>query len=106
MVVQRPQASSATKNTQKPQKAAASTAPKRTELASQKKAPVKQPAPSAPRAGVEPAIRTITVNQQITYGQFATRHGASTTQLNELNGLSLSKNTTLAKGSELYVPTF
>ena len=98
--------SSATKNTQKPQKAAASTAAKRTELTSQKKAPVKQPAPSAPRAGVEPAIRTITVNQQITYGQFATRHGASTTQLNELNGLSLSKNTTLAKGSELYVPTF
>jgi len=99
-------ASNAVQNTQKPQKAAASTAPKRTELASQKKAPVKQPAPSAPRAGVEPAIRTITVNQQITYGQFATRHGASTTQLNELNGLSLSKNTTLAKGSELYVPTF
>ena len=99
-------ASNAVQNTQKPQKAAASTAPKRTELASQKKAPVKQPAPSAPRAGVEPAIRTITVNQQITYGQFATRHGSNTTQLNELNGLSLNKNTTLAKGSELYVPTF
>jgi len=99
-------ASNAVQNTQKPQKAAASTAPKRTELASQKKAPVKQPAPSAPRAGVEPAIRTITVNQQITYGQFATRHGSNTTQLNELNNLRLNKNTTLAKGSELYVPTF
>ena len=99
-------ASNAVKNAQKPQKAAASTAPKRTELANQKKTPVKQPAPSASKAGAEPTIRTITVDQQITYGQFASRHGASTTQLNELNGLSLSQNTTLAKGSELYVPKF
>ena len=99
-------ASNAVKNAQKPQKAAASTAPKRTELESQKKTPVKQPAPSTPKAGAEPTIRTITVDQQITYGQFASRHGSSTTQLNELNGLSLSQNTTLAKGSELYVPKF
>ena len=99
-------ASNAVQNTKKPQKSSASAAPKRTELASQKKTPVKQPAPSASSAGVEPAIRTITVDQQITYGQFASRHGASTTQLNELNGLSLSQNTTLAKGSELYVPKF
>ena len=99
-------ASNAVQNTKKPQKTAASAAPKRTELASQKKTPVKQPAPSASRAGAEPTIRTITVDQQITYGQFATRHGSNTTQLNELNGLSLNKNTTLAKGSELYVPTF
>ena len=98
--------SNVAKNNQKPQKAAASTAPKRTELASREKAPAKESAPSASRAGVEPTMRTITVNQQITYGQFASRHGASTTQLNELNGLSLSKNTTLAKGSELYVPKF
>lgn len=54
----------------------------------------------------EPAIRTITVHQQMTYGQFASKYGASTTQLNALNGLSLSKNTMLAKGSELYVPKF
>jgi LysM repeat protein len=54
----------------------------------------------------EPKVRTITVDHQITYGQFASSHGASTTQLNELNGLSLSGNTTLAKGSELYVPQF
>ncbi len=57
-------------------------------------------------ANSEPKVRTITVDHQITYGQFASRHGASTTQLNELNGLSLSGNTTLAKGSELYVPQF
>jgi lysozyme len=99
-------ASNAVQNTKKSQKSSASAAPKRTELASQKKTPVKQPAPSASTAGAEPTIRTITVDQQITYGQFATRHGSNTTQLNELNGLSLNKNTTLAKGSELYVPTF
>jgi hypothetical protein len=52
----------------------------------------------------ESEIRTITVHKQITYGQFASQHGASTGQLNELNGLSLSKNTMLAIGSELYVP--
>ena len=66
----------------------------------------KSSATKAPQRDPEPAIRTITVDQQITYGQFASKHGASTTQLNELNGLSLSKNTTLAKGSELYVPKF
>lgn len=62
--------------------------------------------PTSTQASSEPAIRTITVYKQMTYGQFASRHGASTTQLNELNGLSLSKNTMLAKGSELYVPQF
>ena len=98
--------SNVAKNSKKPQKAVARTAPKSTELANQKKTPVKQPAPSASKAGAQPTIRTITVDQQITYGQFASRHGASTTQLNELNGLSLSQNTTLAKGSELYVPKF
>lgn len=67
---------------------------------------VKSLATKAPQRDPEPAIRTITVDQQITYGQFASKHGASTTQLNELNGLSLTKNTTLAKGSELYVPNF
>ena len=98
--------SNVAKNSKKPQKAVARTAPKSTELANQKKTPEKQPAPSASKAGAQPTIRTITVDQQITYGQFASRHGASTTQLNELNGLSLSQNTTLAKGSELYVPKF
>jgi len=44
------------------------------------------------------------VHKQITYGQLASKHGASTSQLNELNGLSLSKSTMLAIGSELYVP--
>ena len=79
-----------------------------------KKAPASQPVASAPvqKAPVAKSstkkteIRTITVHQQMTYGAFATQHGASTTQLNSLNGLNLSKSTLLAKGSELYVPQF
>jgi len=69
-------------------------------------APADRQSSSSSQSSSEPAIRTITVNQQMTYGQFASQHGASTTQLNALNGLSLSKNTMLAKGSELYVPKF
>ena len=60
----------------------------------------------ATRANTESRIKTITVDQQITYGKFASVHGASISQLNELNGLRLASNTTLAKGSELYVPQF
>ena len=52
------------------------------------------------------SIRTITVYEQMTYGHFASKHGASTNQLNALNGLELSNNTMLAKGSELYVPQY
>jgi len=58
----------------------------------------------APKKSSEPAVRTVTVDQQMTYGKFASSYGADTAQLNALNGLSLSKNTMLAKGSELYVP--
>ncbi|NWK55476.1 LysM peptidoglycan-binding domain-containing protein [Verrucomicrobiaceae bacterium N1E253] len=60
----------------------------------------------APAPKKRSSIRTITVNEQMTYGAFANRHGASTSQLNSLNGLNLSKSTMLAKGSELYVPEF
>lgn len=68
-------------------------------------APVqKAPVAKAPTKKTE--IRTITVHQQMTYGAFASQHGASTNQLNSLNGLNLSKSTLLAKGSELYVPQF
>lgn len=58
--------------------------------------------PEKPSSG----IRTITVREQMTYGAFANQHGASTSQLNALNGLNLSKSTLLAKGSELYVPLY
>ena len=68
--------------------------------------PAKRKAVSQPVKKSEPEIRTITVHRQMTYGKFASKHGASTNQLNELNGLSLSKNTMLAIGSELYVPKY
>lgn len=67
---------------------------------------VARKAPAQSESAIQSKIKTITVHDQMTYGQFASKHGASTTQLNELNGLSLSRNTMLAKGSELYVPTY
>ena len=71
-----------------------------------RQSPIKKNGPSVSKPVSQHETRTITVNKQITYGQFASQHGASTTQLNELNGLDLSNNTTLAVGSELYVPKF
>jgi hypothetical protein len=44
------------------------------------------------------------VDVEITFGEFANRHGSDIQRLNELNGLDLTGSTVLAKGSELYVP--
>jgi len=52
----------------------------------------------------ERKIRSIKIESQMTYGQFATNHGTDVTRLNDLNGLDLTTATVLAKGSELYVP--
>ncbi len=52
----------------------------------------------------QPAIRTVNVEEEITFGQFASTHGTNPSKLNALNGLHLTSNTVLAKGSELYVP--
>ena len=71
-----------------------------------KATPKKKEVASAPPKSSKSTIRTITVYEQMTYGQFASKHGASTKQLNALNGLSLNNNTVLAKGSELYVPKY
>jgi len=66
------------------------------------------PPPTAKTAAAsstnEPEIRTITTDGQMTYGEFATKHGSSVDRLNTLNALSLDADTILAKGSELYVP--
>ena len=48
--------------------------------------------------------RTITVEGEITYGEFASKYGTDAGRLNSLNGLDLPTTTVLAKGSELYVP--
>ena len=52
----------------------------------------------------EKKIRPITIDGEMTYGEFATKHGTNAERLNALNGLDLNNTTVLAKGSELYVP--
>jgi LysM repeat protein len=59
------------------------------------------PAPAA----TEGKIITVAVESEITFGEFAAKHGTDIARLNELNGLDLSSSTVLAKGSELYVPS-
>lgn len=79
----------------KPQPAVAKAAP-----APQPQAQVKQ----VSHQPAQPKIRTVTVGQQMTFGAFASQHGADIAQINQLNGLNLTKSTVLAQGSELYVP--
>lgn len=88
------------KSTPKP--VAKSSKPKNT-VAKKEPARKKQTVDQTPKSSGS-SLRTITVHNQMTYGKFAAKYGANTDQLNALNGLSLSKNTMLAKGSELYVP--
>ena len=47
--------------------------------------------------------KTIRVKKLISYGSIAHCFGMSVLELNELNGLSISKNTLIAVGSELDV---
>ena len=51
-----------------------------------------------------PTIHPVPVTEKITFGEFAAKHGTTSARLNELNGLSLTSDTTLAVGSELYTP--
>ncbi|MGJ8643836.1 MAG: LysM peptidoglycan-binding domain-containing protein [Luteolibacter sp.] len=53
-----------------------------------------------PRASDKP----VRINTEITYGDFALKHGTNTKRLDELNGLELDPRTVLATGSELYIP--
>ncbi|MFC5049035.1 LysM peptidoglycan-binding domain-containing protein [Rubritalea spongiae] len=74
-----------------------------------KKEIAKQPAPQPKTQPVayEPKqvkVRTVSVTRQMTFGEFASAHGASVDQINEMNGLKLTKSTVLAQGSELYIP--
>ena len=62
--------------------------------------PQEQTAPSAP----EKKIRSVTIDSEMTYAEFASKHGTDINRLNDLNGLDLTSTTVLAKGSELYVP--
>jgi len=73
-------------------------------------APKSEPASPAPVAqqttppAKKEVVRPITIDGEMTYGQFAQKHGTNPQRLNELNGLDLSDATLLAKGSELYIP--
>ncbi len=70
------------------------------------KSPAPSPAPSVspPTGDAKTTVRSVIIQDETTYGEFALSHGTSSTHLNELNGLSLSNGTVLAKGSELYIP--
>ena len=57
-----------------------------------------------PPAEAEGKIVTVAVESEMTFGEFAAKHGTDVARLNELNGLQLESATVLAKGSELYVP--
>lgn len=60
--------------------------------------------PPAPSNNPEKKIRSVTIEGEMSYGEFAAKHGTDTDRLNDLNGLDLTHATVLAKGSELYVP--
>jgi LysM repeat protein len=62
---------------------------------------VEKTPPSAP---LDKKLHPIAVDAEMTYGDFAAKHGTTTDRLNALNGLDLTDATILAKGSELYVP--
>ena len=64
-----------------------------------------EPKPSAGKStGSQPTIRSIIVNSEMTYGQFADKHGTDVARLNDLNGLEFPDAVLLAKGSELFIP--
>lgn len=71
--------------------------------------PAPSPAPvsdSPAPVSQEPAkgtVKSVIIDGEMTYGEFAEKHGTQIDRLNELNGLDLLQNTVLAKGSELYV---
>lgn len=50
-----------------------------------------------------PVIRSVPIDQNISFGDFAKRHGMEPAKLNALNGLQLESKTVLATGSRLYV---
>ncbi|MBC8126782.1 MAG: LysM peptidoglycan-binding domain-containing protein [Gloeobacteraceae cyanobacterium ES-bin-144] len=94
--------SSATVSAPKPSPQPAAPAPAPASTESKQTAAV--PAEEAPPASTEKKIRSVTIDGEVTYGEFAASHGTNTNRLNELNGLDLTNATVLAKGSELYVP--
>ena len=93
--------------------AASVPAPKSTPVANQAATPAPAAAPSPAEVPDSPApvsqelakgaVKSVIIDGEMTYGEFAAKHGTQIDRLNELNGLDLLQNTVLAKGSELYV---
>ncbi|MFT3991554.1 MAG: LysM peptidoglycan-binding domain-containing protein [Luteolibacter sp.] len=79
-----------------------SSSPTTTPLQTAAASPVAQEAVVAPLK--KETARPITIDGEMTYGQFAQKHNTNPARLNELNGLDLTDSTLLAKGSELYIP--
>ncbi|MEI6605988.1 MAG: LysM peptidoglycan-binding domain-containing protein [Verrucomicrobiota bacterium] len=61
--------------------------------------------PPATPAAAQANVRSVPINGNTTYGEFAAKHGTTVSRLNELNALDLVATAPLAKGSELNVPT-
>lgn len=67
--------------------------------------PAREPAKSTPSN--TPKVVSVTIDQEITFGEFAAQHNISPEELIALNGFKASElpvGTVLAKGSELYIP--
>ena len=60
--------------------------------------------PLAESPSAKANIRSVPINGNTTYGEFAAKHGTTVSRLNELNALDLVATAPLAKGSELNVP--
>jgi len=50
------------------------------------------------------SISSVFVSEEVSFGDFAKRHGTTPEQLNALNGWNFRSSLVLAKGSEIYVP--
>ena len=66
--------------------------------------PDTQQPPAGPAPEKRRPVRTMTIDGEMSYGAFASKHGTTPERLNQLNGLDLDARTILAMGSELYVP--
>lgn len=52
-----------------------------------------------------PTLSSIIVMEEVSFGDFARKHGTTSEELNTLNGWSFQPDLVLARGSEIYVPT-
>lgn len=108
-IIQLPSESAAAKKetaaapSQRPQASTERKAVSQAETATQGPSGAPAETPPSPTTA-ERRIRPVMIDGEMTYGEFASRHGTNPNRLNDLNGLDLTSATVLARGSELYVP--